>query len=475
MSSVLLDATTVVSASNLLRSDAVATESRRTAEFDLAAVGQFIEALLMFDEVYVPKLDSGSIIDEAVATAGPAVQLMMSPGVDAAAELRRVSGDWISDSLSIEELASVIGFEPLYLKRGSHSSEALVLTAFGMESKYSPGAARWLQFLRSGEVGPRWETDEVAGRRLQNSYGRRLERGLMARPPGARTVDRTIQTEYTLGSLLDELGLPDLEIGRKTRLSKETVRCLGGGGEVARFCANIAWVAFRSRYYDLVSSCTGIPYMPHPIRARFVGFSHAFDGSSKSVRDVGNHVHDLTDVPLARSYTAAIRQVYNESVQVINERLNLAILPLEYPILLPYIANKARDRKHVLEVAYDVRESKSAQRLRNHLSELEMRVSSGDLSAATLAIREIDQLLNSLRRSMGIDPGHSVTVAVSLAGLMQIEAPFKLPGGISEKLTRSLSASGRRLAFLKDVFREVAKVASYGSVFDIFLPPKGER
>ena len=84
-----------------------------------------------------------------------------------------------------------------------------------------------------------------------------------------------------LNGILSEMGLPPLELGQTSQAPYWTsypTEVWTANKEIFAFCANLAWLTFRCKCYELASRKIGSPYMPHPLRSNLAGFSMATDG-----------------------------------------------------------------------------------------------------------------------------------------------------------------------------------------------------
>jgi hypothetical protein len=184
---------------------------------------------------------------------------------------------------------------------------------------------------------------------------------------------------------------------------------------------------------------------------------------------------DMRGPGLARRYLDTVRRVHEDSREIYKSRLDIELTPLRCSMPLPYIARKARERDRVLDVAYEVRDSRGAHDLRRHVTEMEECIARGDLKAGFAVVRELDRLTLKLRSSLGIDNELRFNMAVSFAGLVQLEAPIRAPSMAWSDLSRTFRIGRPRINFLRDVFGDLARASRLGDVYDILVPPRSRR
>jgi hypothetical protein len=227
--------------------------------------------------------------------------------------------------------------------------------------------------------------------------------------------------------------------------------------DFAHFRANLAWLTFRARCYDLYCRRIAVPYMPHPLRTNVAGFScFADDHPDRSKRP-----------PLVFAYLNAIKKVYQESTATISEALGGAFVPVQCPLLLPHVVAKARKKENVLEAVYDVRDSRGARGLRAHVSQLEQSIAAGDLTSALKLVKELDRLTRSLRRGLGLAAADAPGMAVSIGGVVSAQLSADQVQKLTAKLTRHVTIARPRTMFLRNVFKDLADAATLGPLYEV--------
>jgi hypothetical protein len=101
----------------------------------------------------------------------------------------------------------------------------------------------------------------------------------------------------------------------------------------------------RTRFYVELANRSGIPYMPHPLRERFL---------SSAI-----HRRKSVSISVARHITRPITQMLDEIRESISEVKVTTAPPLAAMVLL-----EAREPKYVPEVVMSIRDSKKARRFR---------------------------------------------------------------------------------------------------------------
>lgn len=430
MAKIALDVATIRSAGALLYPEGPRDDDGQFADLDIAALGQLVEAIVLFDEVIVPDLGHRLALPELVARFGAAVSyqpvhtaVVSNISVESMRWMTRLGQGGELDAVSVSQL---IGVNPRFRMEyhadddypyDSGSSGYLVLLAsIGAHDKYSPSVVEWLKDART------------PGRAVRLALGDSFD---------------VVWPGYKRGFL------------RKFLRKREEY---GDEFGFNRFHANLAWLTHRARCYDLYCRRIMVPYMPHPLRTRIAGFSSFVDDSrpDESVR-----------APLAFSYLNAIKKVYQESTATISEALGGAFVPVQCPLLLPHVVARAKKKEHLLEAVYEVRDSRGARGLRGHVSQLQQSIDAGDLTSALKLVKELDRLTRSLRRGLGLSAGDAPGMAVSIGGVVSTQLSADQVQRLTAKLTRHITVARPRTMFLRNVFKDLADAASLGPLYEV--------
>ncbi|MFG2550710.1 hypothetical protein [Streptomyces sp. NPDC048581] len=396
-----LDVATIRAATSVLFPDGPREDNGRFADLDIAALGQVIEGLVLFNEVLVPDLGHRLDVPAAGGLFGPAVHV---PAIERhiAETIAEESRQWINSGpeTNVESLIQLVGGEPRI--GATSSSNLLVLEAIGVRDRYNSPVMEWIRAIQSQGPAPH--------------------------PPTG---------------MLRAGGWNDY-----------------GSDEVEDFCRNLVWLTYRARCYDLLCRHIGVPYMPHPLRARMAGFS-CFQGIPSQLPQPRPQ-----RPPVIHAYLEAINTVYEEARETVSSVLDGAFLPLQCSSLLPYVVHKAGRRENVLSAAYDIRDSRGARHLRSHVSELEQRIDEGNMKAALPLTKEINRLTNQLRRQLGLDDVQPPNMTISIGGIVSVDAS----GGIKKlatKLTRRIRVARPRTMFLSNVLDGLSSAATLGPLYEV--------
>ena len=243
--------------------------------------------------------------------------------------------------------------------------------------------------------------------------------------------------------------------------------------ETLHFSANLVWTVFRAACYALVSQAYGTAYMPHPLRARFTGFAAASQGKEihsyePAYQGEGGPLEYMSlETWRVRQYLAVLEKVYQEAAEQVSNFLGTYFLPLPHTPLLPYVLKQAGERTHILEAAYELRESRGARDLRAHLGKMEGEIQQGNLQAAVKVNRELAELERLLQQQLGLEAGSSPKIALSFGSVLSLDFPeeFVPPALRVKQITLK-----PRLLFLRNVFAELTRVGSLGALYEVLFP-----
>jgi hypothetical protein len=430
LAKIALDVATIRAAGRLLHPEGPRDDDGQFADLDVAALGQLIEAIVLFDEVIVPDLGHRLDVPELVARFGTAVtyQAVHSAVMN---DIAGDSQDWLHRSWELDALTvtRLVGVNPSFRMEpggGGDSSGgyAILLASIGARDKYSRSVVEWIEESRTSE---------------------HAKHSLYLRAGGIFSPRRLAEKQSLLGQFLRKWGRRDIDF------------------DFAHFRANLAWLTFRARCYDLYCRRIAVPYMPHPLRTNVAGFScFADDHPDRSKRS-----------PLVFTYLNAIKKVYQESTATISDALGGAFVPVQCPLLLPHVVAKARKKENVLEAVYDVRDSRGARGLRAHVSQLEQSIAAGDLTSALKLVKELDRLTRSLRRGLGLSAADAPGMAVSIGGVVSAQLSADQVQKLTAKLTRRVTIARPRTMFLRNVFKDLADAATLGPLYEVLYRKNG--
>ncbi|WP_143681772.1 hypothetical protein [Actinacidiphila glaucinigra] len=189
-------------------------------DLDIAALGQVVEGLVLFDEVLIPDLGHRLNVPAAGGLFGSAVNV---PAIepDIAEAVKEQSRQWLSagPETNLDSLVELVGGVRDVRRFSSGSYD--VWEVIGVRDRYNSPVIDWIRAIQSeGPVPPveNWGT-------WHNS-----------------------------------------------------------SAEARAFCSNLVWLSYRARCYDLLCRNIEVPYMPHPLRAKMAGFSSFRDIPPQSPR-----------------------------------------------------------------------------------------------------------------------------------------------------------------------------------------------
>jgi hypothetical protein len=359
----------------------------------------------------------------------------------------------------------------------------LVLEAVGARDKYQSNV---IQLLRSMSSFDREFANEKPTVLFDNRWYRDPNQAIRNIPPrvpsdiehlqaddvaGEATLaspgwrDGTEKVSYfendILKGILFEMGLPPLKLGQTSQAPYRTsypTEVWTANKEIFTFCANLAWLAFRCKCYELASRKIGSTYMPHPLRSNIAGFSMATDGLEAA--------DDAHQIAYAKAYVDVLKQVRDESAEKAKILGRAVFQPLTWSPLLPHVARKAGGADHVVNAAYELRDTLGARNLRRTISRLDQSVQRGNLKSALHFCEEIQTLGAALRSDLGIfEPSPKLTV--SFAGFGNAEVPA---GAVPKFLKRKRYPFKARFTLMRSVFDDLMTISSLGSVYEMICP-----
>jgi hypothetical protein len=486
MAGIILDVATIRSARRLLCQGESRHDEGRFVDLDITAVGTVVESIIMFDKVLVPNLGHQLNLPELLLPFGEAVTKLDIKHwqLDAVTE---AAANWIKACSNIENFIRLLGGHPLYILDGD-TYIYLLLQAIGVKSKYESEVVQWVRNIRSYDhrfYGKAQQTEFTYGpvyRRegykvIRSEDGSYKEINAKETSALKRLLEESSRSEFgakVFEQILSDLNLPQMGLGTHSEIPQNDYfirhpsKAWLAGSEVMTFCANLAWTAFRSRCYDLISRAEGISYMPHPLRARLAGFSSSSDSAS-------NHPPELQE-SFVRSYIGALEKVHQEARESISQFADFKLLAFPYSPLLPHILkevrrkerNKAKQKEKIIEVAYEIRNSSGAKNIRSYISNVEDEVSNGNLKALLALNRELKDLMVALRQDIGLQEPSIPKIALSIAGVVEVEIPKEL---IPSFLHNKKHLSKPRLMFLRNVFDDLSRASSLGALYEILYNP----
>lgn len=471
--SLILDTATLRGAKQILDGPDSRHDQGQFVSVDITALGSLLEAVCLTDEVLVPDLEHKTLAS-FVSEFGDAVKVVPLSNSTREAIVTRARS-WLAEWPNLEILIQVVGGSPVYRLSGS-TYQYLLMQAIGVDGKYDSQVVRWIRQLRSADPSifsrPRSWGPGPAGR-SEGGEGQSYELQEPAtKLGGSHTPGHGAYLASVLAEILAEMSLPPMGLGPHPELPTED-RYLshpsdewGGGPEIIQFCANLAWTAFRTLCYSLYAVDKQVTYSPHPLRARIAGFAAA--GLAEGLTDA------KPQESFAHQYTARLEKVYEEAVDIAVSVGATSLIRFPYPSVLPYIVRRAGDREHVIEAAYDLRQSRGARTLRARIADFEQSVQGGDIEAAVRLRNELDRLTRSLRQRLGLEQGDPprVTFAISAGVASASLAPRRGSASVSKLATRVVQPW---LGLLWNIFDALAAADALGNLYETLYDVRRER
>jgi hypothetical protein len=486
MSKIVLDIATLRAAKRLLFHKGPRHDNGRFVDLDISALAALVEGICFSDEILVPNLghQSFNAITEPFGTAVVGAELSDTQR----SEIARLADNWLSGWSKVEDFIVLLGSHPLYSVLQANSEDYLILQALGVRDKYQSQVVQWVRALRSYDAALDGLPELAFGDKTGREY----------RPPASlkftKFMDEILHepkkhlSKWLRGELfnyfdnekfteiLGGLGLSPMMFG--TRHEIPEMRDENGrpsmqarvGSEMLSFCANLVWTVFRTKCYCVYSRERGITYMPHPLRARLAGFSEACEYGPED-----------TEVYLGakpgyyvRSYISCLDKVYQEALDATSHFADTTLIRIPFSPVLPYVIKKAKRREKIIEVAYDVRGTRGARDLRARLNEFEHELRTGEIRAAIGMRNELERLVHSLRRHLGLEAYQGPKIGLSIGGVVSVDLPIPGPRIVTSLVSKT-DVFKPRLLLLRDVFDALAAASSLGALYKVLYDPDEYR
>jgi hypothetical protein len=319
-----MDVATIRAAAGVLFPEGPRGDNGRFVDLDIAALGQVVEGLVLFDEVLIPDLGHRLDVPAAGGLFGSAVSV---PAIepDIAEAVKEQSRQWLSagPETNLDSLVELVGGVRDVRHIGSVGASGYyeVLEVIGVRDRYNSPVIDWIRAIQSeGPVPLHWGTW------------------------------RNISDEARV------------------------------------FCSNLVWLSYRARCYDLLCRNIEVPYMPHPLRAKMAGFSSFRDIPPQSPRfrlerkpvmraylDAINKVHEESRETVSRVLDGAFLPLQCSSllpyvIRKAGSREN--VLSVTYEIRESRGARDLRSHVSELEQHIDAGDLKAALRLTEEINRL---------------------------------------------------------------------------------------------------------
>lgn len=408
--STLIDVGTLRAAYSLLNREAgVALEKSTGADSYIIALSTLVEAIILSDEVVVPGVPHTSA-ESLTKLFGEAVTYRSFDYADYC-QLELEAVDWAVSKVSVLRATDAFNVDLTTVHGGSSDGYLLGLT-FGFDRK-------------KNQLRP-WELSLDEGLEASNSVVYGLDLG--------HEIDSVLD-----GRLAELVGLC------RYRFTGESP------GDTQSLAQRLYWILVRCRCYDMIARLWGLPYAPHPFRARATLLSRSSDASN---------------VALKNPYMNAMKAVFDEGRQYIDEHAGALLAPLEYSPILPYVLSKCSKNSEVLPRTYELRAERGPRAIRRRVAEFNAAVSAGSIKESMQLGRELESLKRSFKAELGLPIGGD-PVGLGLFSL-SISLPKRLTTMLSDRLLEPVTAALRpQTLFLRNVFRETSTVARLGSKFEM--------
>ena len=382
-SRVMLDHATLVAVTNVL------DHPKAASNLDYAAASLLVENIVLHDELLVPGLphvqaDALQQRFENVIQFEPLSSHQITP-------IEQSGIDWVKHYSSAADALKLAGFHFQGLYVGSHDHE------LALEFGVSRSQLRDLNRHADSDRAVAEQALRDLGKSMQGDSPLASEaemNGLIERwlsKIAWHDLRSQLTPDHPFGTRLYELAM-EMHGEPPTRISVP----------VASYLAQIYWTLFRTRIYDLASNHFGADYAPHPVRAIASAVSRTESCTS--------HRHALDVI------ASSIRKVHQEGIEYLNEQLGVAIAPLNFAPMFPYIVRKMTPSENLIQAALRVRELGPAKELRQTVRQPTSAVRTGDLVGARKCASQLKAIEQFMRSEANISPVQS-SANISLFGL----------------------------------------------------------
>jgi hypothetical protein len=281
--------------------------------------------------------------------------------------------------------------------------------------------------------------------------------------------DHLSDWSYFAQRLEEEQGLPSLDFsdGDEGQIQSGDSRQASGyrqgvaiSAEMQPFATRVLWLYLRGHYYRVVGQAVGVAYSPHSLRAPLL--EHAVLGSAL----VENESEAVVSV--RRRLMGILMDRVNDDVGKTLEFYGATVSPMKFPALFYHVALKADRPDQIMAIAYDVRASKAARRFRAECANVVEAFQSGDVKRLARLRRQVETLVTNLQSELGAGSVTPAEVKIGY-GPLAMTGKFQLPA----ILRRQFFPFQGHLAFLRNIYQDLARVAALGSAYDrLFWPRK---
>ncbi len=379
----------------------------------IPALSALIESLVLFDKVVVPGVPhvSGQLISSFFGDALHYEPILYAHYWKIEEEALR----WVSEKLSVEKMSDILDVKFFYHGwQGGCSGGYDINMSYGFD-------------LKAG----REELDDDLG-----GYLARWNEGFEIPSPQDH-LEMDFYKKYTSIFIANNGGSAN-------QIDYPVIQGMSVNPENY---IKLFWIIVRTRCYEMISRLWGIPYSPHPFRAKAAMLSRSSDACN------GN---------FSNPYMVAIESVMKESRDFIAEELGAGLSTLTYSPVFHYLVSKCKSKSELLPRAYDLRSRSGPRAIRKRLRELNDAVSSGNHKDAITLGAEINRLKNYLRADLGLPThGEPVTLSFYFVGV-------PIPQFLSDKILGHAESVVRpQTMFVRDVLGEVSRAAQLGSGFEM--------
>jgi hypothetical protein len=394
-------------------------------EGDLAAYDQYLQALLLYDEL--------AAIDDYKEEY----------------KLERKGSFREIRFLNLDNIA--------YSEASSYAEEALLKIIFEIQKgKIKPGPLS--EFLKSLglHVAPAWymsSSDWFLNVRILSK-----ESDLNIDKYGALMSvisSQNLQSSKSVGDIGAVLKIEDGE-GRKVDVINKGHRTVDD--DIKHFSSSLNWIAFRSVFYLYLSSTLKSALVLHPIR-------HAY---------LGQYVLKQVMTDLAPNIRAELGDFFQQNVSSIkfssDRMIGDAACSLQLPFFAAWAVGYAGNPKNGYDHVLQIRESPDARNLRSHFREIEALTDEVSQIAVRRETSKLYSAINSdierlSTRFQGRKPNAGLGVSVNLLSMtpsISIPSIFERAKGIIP------SSRSRSPALLRNIANDFINIPALGRISDDF-------
>lgn len=220
--------------------------------------------------------------------------------------------------------------------------------------------------------------------------------------------------------------------------------------------SNYAMFAFRGFYYQELAHLFSFSYSPHTWRSNIIDMDT-----------------DKTKINFAKYVTEVTGQVRQELAMKLNNEFNTTIFSGGFPVISTYIAHQCRSRKELLNVALEIRETRSVRAFRKWIGEIQESVQSqSDLPKIANARAELVTTLKDIRKELGLETTSHGTEIVKIkmeVPIASVEIPLSIPKGLPDWLERIFHRRSH-LLFLREITRKSVSLSPFAYRYSQLKP-----